>query len=91
MGSTDVSNDFLYQIDFSKELSAANIYFVINFKVHSRSGASMPDKKITSLDLLEAHFAQVEKLDSGLNMVIWQDREAAPEIAWQRDREKANG
>jgi Asp-tRNA(Asn)/Glu-tRNA(Gln) amidotransferase A subunit family amidase len=48
-------------------------------------------KKISSIDLLEAYFAQVEKLNAELNVVIWQDREVAREAAWQKDREKANG
>ena len=43
---------------------------------------SLRDKTIISTNLLEAHFAQIDKLNPELNADIWQDREAARKTAW---------
>lgn len=49
--------------------------------------ASVRDKTIKSIDLLEAHFAQIDKLNPELNAIIWQDRDAARKTAWEIDQE----
>lgn len=51
--------------------------------------ASLRDKTIKSIDLLEAHFAQIDKLNPDLNAIIWQDREAAHKTALDIDQETA--
>ena len=42
-------------------------------------------------DLIEAHFEQIDKFNPEINAVIWQDREAAKELAWEMDKEAAMG
>ena len=47
--------------------------------------------KTKAVDLLSAHFDQIDKLNPDINAVIWQDRESAQKIACDLDKEALKG
>ena len=52
---------------------------------------ALRQREITAIELLEAHFQQIDKFNPNINAVIWQDREAAKATAGEIDNETAKG
>ncbi len=48
-------------------------------------------KELSAVELLEAHFKQVDEINPQINAIIWQDRQAAVEEARKCDTETAKG
>ena len=63
----------------------------IVFKSAKQHAIAIQKRSIKAIDLLEAYFEQIDKFNPAINAVIWQDRKAAKEIAWQIDKETAAG
>tara|TARA_B100001996_G_scaffold56083_1_gene39732 strand:- start:1841 stop:3310 length:1470 start_codon:yes stop_codon:yes gene_type:complete len=56
-----------------------------------KQAKAIRERSIKVSDLIEAHFEQIDKFNPEINAVIWQDREAAKEVAWKMDKEVAMG
>ena len=52
---------------------------------------ALRQREMTAIELLEAHFQQIDNFNSDINAVIWQAREAAKATAWEIDNETAKG
>ena len=63
----------------------------IVFEPAKKQALAVRNRTINASDLLEAHFKQIDKYNPKINAVIWQDREAAKELAWQIDKETSVG
>ncbi len=63
----------------------------IVFKSARDQAIALRKREVTATELLEAHFQQIDKFNSDINAVIWQDREAAKATAWEVDKETAKG
>ena len=63
----------------------------IVFESAKKQALAVRNRTINASDLLEAHFKQIDKYNPKINAVVWQDREAAKELAWQIDKETSMG
>ena len=63
----------------------------IVFQSAKLQAKSIRQRELKPSDLIEAHFDQIDKFNSEINAVIWQDRETAKELAFQMDKEVERG
>ena len=63
----------------------------IVFKSAKQHAIAIQERSIKAIDLLEAYFEQIDKFNPEINAIVWQDRKAAKETAWQIDKETATG
>ena len=62
----------------------------ILFTSASKQASLIREGSLKVTDLLELHFEQIDKLNSKINAIIWQDREAAYNLAKLLESEISN-
>ena len=60
------------------------------FTSASKQASLIREGSLKVTDLLELHFEQIDKLNSKINAIIWQDREAANNLAKLLESEISN-